>query len=169
VGLFTKSIKTMDDLFLHVLQDVYYAEKQIARALPGLIEKTTSRQLAAALKSLLDAGETAASRLEQAFDLVSEKPKGTSCPAIDGILKEARGIAGDIGDKQVLDAALLAALQAVDHYRIARYGTLVAWARELRRTAVGRLLSANLAANKAADRDLSAVAGRKADRKAAAR
>ena len=134
MGLFTKDIKTMDDLFLHVLQDVYYAEQQIVKALPDMVEKATNRELTAALKSHLTETEKHVSRLEQAFELLNQKPKGTSCPAIDGIIKEANELAGEIDDKSVLDAGIIAAAQAVEHYEITRYGTLIAWAGELGKT-----------------------------------
>lgn len=90
MGLFTKDIKTMDDLFLHVLQDTYYAEEQILKALPNMVQKATNRDLTAAFKSHLEETERHVQRLEQAFELIGESPKGTACPAIDGIIKEAR-------------------------------------------------------------------------------
>jgi ferritin-like metal-binding protein YciE len=107
------------------------------------------------------------SRLEQAFELLGQKPKGTTCPAIDGIIKEANEIAGEVGQKKVLDAALIAAAQAVEHYEITRYGTLVAWAEELDREAVARLLTTTLNEEKAADKKLSGIAGSKVNLKAA--
>jgi ferritin-like metal-binding protein YciE len=131
MGLFTKEIKTMDDLLLHVMQDIYYAEQQILKALPKMIEKATNRDLTAAFKTHLQETEKQVQRLEQAFELIGQSPKGTSCPAIDGIIEEADDIAGEVADKKVLDAALIAAAQAVEHYEITRYGTLIAWAEEL--------------------------------------
>ena len=167
MGLFTKEIKTMDDLFLHVLQDVYYAEKQILKALPDMIEKATNRELTAAFKSHLGETEKQVSRLEQAFELIGEKPEGTSCPAIDGIIDEANEIAGEVDDKAVLDAALLAAAQAVEHYEITRYGTLIAWAEDLGKGAVVKLLTTTLKEEKAADKKLTGIAGNKVNLKAA--
>jgi ferritin-like metal-binding protein YciE len=167
MGLFSKDIQTMDDLFLHVLQDIYYAEKQILKALPDMIEKATNRELTAAFKSHMAETEKHVSRLEQAFELLGQKPKGTTCPAIDGIIKEANEIAGEVGQKKVLDAALIAAAQAVEHYEITRYGTLVAWAEELGREAVARLLTTTLNEEKAADKKLSGIAGSKVNLKAA--
>ena len=131
MGLFTKDIKSMDDLFLHVLQDIYYAENQIIKALPDMIEKATNRELTAAFKAHLGETEKQVARLDQAFQLLGKEPKGTKCPAINGIIDEANEIAGEVEDKNVLDAALLAAAQAVEHYEITRYGTLIAWADEL--------------------------------------
>jgi ferritin-like metal-binding protein YciE len=167
MGLFSKDIQTMDDLFLHVLQDVYYAENQILKALPTMVAKATNRELTAAFKSHLTETEKHVSRLEQAFELLAQKPKGTTCPAIDGIIKEANEIASEIGQKKVLDAALIAAAQAVEHYEITRYGTMVAWAEELGHEAIARLLTTTLNEEKAADQKLSAVAGSKVNLKAA--
>ena len=115
MGLFTKDIKTMDDLFVHQLQDIYYAEKQIVKSLPEMIGKVTSRDLAAGLKEHLEQTKTHVDRLEQVFKMHGTKPEGTDCPAIDGIIEEAEEIAGDVADTEVLDAAIIAAAQAVEH------------------------------------------------------
>jgi ferritin-like metal-binding protein YciE len=167
MGLFSKDIKTMDDLFLHVLQDIYYAEQQLTKALPKMIEKATNRELTAAFRNHLEETEGQIERLEQAFELLGKEPKATSCPSIDGIIKEADEIAGEIADKKVLDAALLAAAQAVEHYEITRYGTLIAWAEELDKAPVGKLLTTTLNQEKAADKKLSAIAEKKVNMKAA--
>jgi ferritin-like metal-binding protein YciE len=167
MGLFTKDIKSMDDLFLHVLQDIYYAENQIIKTLPDMIEKATNRELTAAFKAHLGETEKQVARLDQAFQLLGEEPKGTKCPAINGIIDEANEIAGEVEDKNVLDAALLAAAQAVEHYEITRYGTLIAWADELGNDAVGKLLTTNLNEEKAADKKLTTIAENKVNRKAA--
>ena len=167
MGLFTKDITTMDGLFLHVVQDIYYAEQQIRKALPKMVEKATNRDLTAALKNHLAETEKQVSRLEQVFDLLGQKAKATTCPAIDGIIKEADEIAGEVGDKKVLDAALIAAAQAVEHYEITRYGTLIAWAEELGKDAVAKLLTTTLNEEKAADKKLSSIAEKKVNLKAA--
>ena len=167
MGLFSKDIKTMHDLFLHVLQDVYYAENQILKALPDMIEKATNRELTAAFKSHLGETQKQVSRLDQAFQLLGKEPKGTKCPAINGIIDEANEIAGEVNDKKVLDAALLAAAQAVEHYEITRYGTLIAWAEELGNDAVAKLLTTNLNEEKAADKKLTTIAENKVNLKAA--
>ncbi|TIW22263.1 MAG: ferritin-like domain-containing protein [Mesorhizobium sp.] len=167
MGLFTKDIKTMDDLFLHVLQDIYYAEEQILKALPDMIEKATNRDLTAVLKSHLEETERHVQRLKQAFELIGESPKGTACPAIDGIIKEADEIAGEVAEKKVLDAALITAAQAVEHYEITRYGTLIAWAEQTGKDAVAKLLTTTLAEEKAADKKLTTIAERKVNQKAA--
>lgn len=158
MGFFFKDIKTMDDLFLHGLQDIYYAENQITKALPKMIELATNRDLAAGLRSHLKETEGQIERLKKVFAELGEEPKGSHCPAIDGIIKEANEMSGDIADKSVLDAAIVANCQAVEHYEIARYGTLIAWAEELDNDEVIPLLTANLNEEKAADTKLSAVA-----------
>ncbi|HEX5778042.1 MAG TPA: ferritin-like domain-containing protein [Xanthobacteraceae bacterium] len=161
MGLFTKDIKTMDDLFLHTLQDIYYAENQILKNLPKMIEKVTNRELSGGLKNHLEETKKQVERLEQVFEKLGEKPKATDCPAMDGIIKEADEIAGNVADKEVLDAAIIAAAQAVEHYEITRYGTLIAWAEALGHDEVVRLLTTNLNEEKAADKKLTTVAERK--------
>ena len=167
MGLFTKDIKSMDDLYLHVFQDIYYAENEIKKALPDMIEKATNRDLTAAFKSHLEETEKQIGRLEQAFQLLGQKPKGTKCPAIDGIIDEAKDVAGEIDNKKVLDAALIAAAHAVEHYEITRYGSLIAWSEELGREAIAKLLTTNLNEEKAADKKLTAIGERKVNLKAA--
>ena len=155
MGLFTKDIKSMEDLFLHTLQDVYYAENQIVRSLPKMIEKATARELASGLRNHLAETEHQVSRLEQVFKTFGQSPKGTDCPAMDGLIKEADDVAGEIEDKKVLDAAIIASAQAIEHYEISRYGTLIAWAEELGHDKVIRFLRANLKEEKAADKKLN--------------
>jgi ferritin-like metal-binding protein YciE len=167
VGLFSKDIKTMNDLYLHVLQDIYYAENQILKALPDMIEKATNRDLSAAFRAHLGETEQQVKRLEQAFGLLGQEPKGTNCPAIDGIIEEANDIAAEVEDKKVLDAALIAAAQAVEHYEMTRYGTLIAWSEELGRADVAKLLTTTLNEEKAADKKLTTIGERKVNPKAA--
>lgn len=166
MGLFTKDIKSMDDLFMHVLKDIYYAEGQIVKALPDMIAKATNRELTAALQNHLEETKRQVQRLDQVFELIGESPKGTTCPAIDGIIKEANEITGDIAETKVLDAALITAAQGVEHYEIARYGTLIAWAEEIGNSAVAKLLTTTLNEEKAADKKLTTIAERKVNRKA---
>ena len=167
MGLFSKEIKSMDDLHLHVLQDLYYAENQIKKALPDMVEKATNRELSAAFTAHLGETEKQIARLESAFELLGQEPKGTSCPAIDGIIKEANEVAGECDDKKVLDVALIAAAQAVEHYEITRYGSLIAWSEELGHEAVAKLLSTNLKEEKAADKKLTRIGESKVNLKAA--
>jgi ferritin-like metal-binding protein YciE len=167
MGLFTSDIKTMDDLFVHTLQDIYYAEKQILKSLPDMIGKATNRDLKAGLKDHLAQTENHVARLEQVFKLHGHEPKGADCPAIDGIIEEANDVAGDVADKQVLDAALISAAQAVEHYEMTRYGTLVAWAKLLGRNDCASLLQETLDEEKAADKKLNEIALKDVNRKAA--
>lgn len=168
MGLFTKDIKTMEDLFQHELQDIYYAEHQILKSLPTMIDKATNRDLSTALRNHLEETKKQVDELDQAFKKLSMQPTGTDCPAIDGIIKEANATAGEIDDKQVLDAAIVANAQAVEHYEICRYGTIIAWAEELGHDEVVRLLTTNLNEEKAANTKLNTVALRKGvNRKAA--
>jgi ferritin-like metal-binding protein YciE len=161
VGLFTKDIKTMEDMFLHGLQDIYYAEHQITKSLPKMIEKATNRDLAAGLKSHLEETNTQIERLQKVFQKLGKEPNAADCPAIDGLIKEADATAAEIDDKAVLDAAIVASAQAVEHYEIARYGTLIAWAEELGHDDVVRFLTTNLNEEKAANTKLNTVALRK--------
>lgn len=158
MGVFTRDIHSMDDLFLHGLQDVYYAENQIVKSLPNMIDKATSQGLSQGLKSHLTETEGQVQRLEQIFQSLGKEAKGTDCPAIDGLIKEANEIAGEIDDKDVLDAAIISAAQAVEHYEISRYGTLVAWAKQLGHSDVANALSATLDEEKSADEKLNALA-----------
>jgi ferritin-like metal-binding protein YciE len=167
MGLFTKDIKTMNDLFLHTLQDIYYAEQQIVKSLPDMVEKATDPQLKQGFQTHLRETETHVKRLEQVFQKLDVKAKGVDCPAIDGILKESKEVAGEVDDKKVLDAALIAAAQAVEHYEMTRYGTLIAWAKQLGRQDVISLLQQTLEEEKATDKKLTSVADATVNRKAA--
>jgi len=158
MGLFSKDIKTMDDLFLHTLQDVYYAENQIVKALPKMIDKATNRNLAAGLRNHLRETEGQVVRLEQVFAKLGQTPKGVDCPAIDGLIKEADEVAGEVDDKKVLDAAIIGSAQAVEHYEISRYGTLKCWAGELGYNEAVMLLDATLAEEKKTDAALISLA-----------
>jgi ferritin-like metal-binding protein YciE len=161
MGFFTKDIKSMEDLLLHGLQDIYYAEQQIVKSLPKMIEKATNRDLVTALKGHLEETNKQIDRLQKVFEKLGKEPSGTPCPAIDGIIKEADETAGEIEDKAVLDAALVANAQAVEHYEICRYGTLIAWAEGLGHDEIVRFLTTNLNEEKAANTKLNAVALRK--------
>jgi ferritin-like metal-binding protein YciE len=167
VGLFSKDIGTMNDLFLHTLADIYYAEQQIVKSLPDMVKKATNPQLKQGFETHLRETENHVKRLEQVFQKLDVKAKGVDCPAIDGILKEAKEVAGEVSDKSVLDAALVAAAQAVEHYEMTRYGTLIAWAKQLGRQDVVGLLQQTLEEEKATDKKLTSVAEASVNRKAA--
>jgi ferritin-like metal-binding protein YciE len=167
MGLFSKDIKTFDDLFVHTLRDIYYAEQQILKALPKMIDKATGAGLKQGLQSHLKETEGHVKRLEKVFAMHGAKAKGADCPAIDGIIEEAEEIAGEVGDKEVLDAAIIAAAQAVEHYEMTRYGTLVAWAKQLGRPDCASVLEETLEEEKAADAKLTSLAEGGINRKAA--
>jgi ferritin-like metal-binding protein YciE len=161
MGFFTKDIKTMDDLLIHGLQDIYYAEQQILKALPKMIDKASNRELVTGLKNHLEETNKQVERLQKVFEKLGKQPSGTRCPAIDGIIKEADETAAEIEDKAVLDAAIVANAQAVEHYEMCRYGTLIAWAEELGHDEIVRFLTTNLNEEKAANTKLNTVALRK--------
>ena len=167
MGLFSKDIKNMNDLFVHVLRDIYYAENQIVKSLPEMIENATASELKQGLKSHLAETKEHVKRLEQVFKSIGVEAKGVDCPAIDGIIDEAEDVAGEIADKKVLDAAIIAAAQAVEHYEITRYGTLMACAKQLGRSDVTALLQKNLDEEKATDAKLTQIAEKSVNRKAA--
>jgi ferritin-like metal-binding protein YciE len=158
MGLFTKDIKTMDDLFVHQLQDIYYAEKQLVKALPKMAEKATDRQLKQGFLSHLEETKTHVQRLEQVFQMHGVEVKAVDCPAIDGIVREADEVTGEVADKAVLDAALINAGQAAEHYEITRYGSLIAWAKQLGRNDCASILQKTLDEEKATDRKLTTLA-----------
>jgi ferritin-like metal-binding protein YciE len=167
MGFFSKDIKTMDDLFVHTLRDIYYAEKQILQALPEMIEKSSDPQLRQGFQNHLGETKNHVTRVEQVFKLLDKPAKAVDCPAIDGIIEEANDVAGEVEDKGVLDAALIAAAQAVEHYEITRYGSLIAWARQLGRNNCAALLEQNLNEEKAADQKLTTLAETRVNRRAA--
>jgi ferritin-like metal-binding protein YciE len=167
MGIFTKDIQSMNDLFLHTLRDIYYAEKQIVKALPSMVDKATSPDLKQGFADHLEETRNHVTRLEEVFQLLDETQKTVQCPAIDGILKEANDVAGDIEDKEVLDAALIMAAQAVEHYEITRYGTLIAWAKQLGRDDCADMLEQTLNEEKAADQKLTMIADRSVNSEAA--
>jgi len=167
MGLFSKDIKTMDDLFVHTLEDIYYAEKRIVGALPEMIGKATSPQLRSAFEAHLGETRNQVRRLEQVFQMQGKSPKSVTCPAIDGIIDEANDVASEVADKTVLDAALIAAAQAVEHYEVSRYGSLIAWAKALGRNDCAQLLHQTLEEEKAADEKLTSIAESGVNRRAA--
>ncbi|OYZ92573.1 MAG: hypothetical protein B7X99_15875 [Rhizobiales bacterium 17-65-6] len=167
MGFFSKDIQTMDDLFVHTLRDIYYAEKRILKALPEMIDKASDPQLKTAFQAHLKETEGHVKRVEEVFSMHGAAAKTVTCPAIDGIIKEAEEVAGDIEDKEVLDAALAAAAQAVEHYEMTRYGTLIAWAKRLGRADCASVLQRNLDEEKAADKKLTSIAESKLNIRAA--
>lgn len=167
MGFFSKDIKTLNDLFVHTLQDIYYAEQQIEKSLPKMVEKATDPDLKAGFEEHLEQTREHIVRLEQVFEIHGEAVKGVDCPAIDGILEEAGDVSGDVDDKQVLDAALIASAQAVEHYEMTRYGTLIAWAKELGHEDSARILAETLEEERATDQKLTEMAESGVNRQAA--
>jgi ferritin-like metal-binding protein YciE len=127
-----------------------------------MIEKATNRDLVAGLKGHLEETNKQIERLQKVFEKLGKQPSGTQCPAIDGIIKEADETAGEIEDKAVQDAAIVAKRTAVEHYEMCRYGTLIAWAEELGHDEIVRFLTTNLNEEKAANTKLNTVALRRA-------
>jgi ferritin-like metal-binding protein YciE len=148
----------MNDLFVHQLQDIYYAEQQLVKALPEMAEKATNKQLKQGFLTHLEETRTHVRRLEQVFEMHGASVKAVDCRAIDGIIEEADEVAGEVADKSVLDAALINAAQAAEHYEIARYGSLIAWARQLGRDDCASILQKTLDEEKATDQKLTALA-----------
>jgi ferritin-like metal-binding protein YciE len=167
MGLFTRDIKTMNDLFIHQLQDIYYAEKQLVKALPKLAEKATDKQLKDGFLTHLEETKTHVQRLEEVFRMQGAEVKAVDCPAIDGIIKETDEVAGEVADKSVLDAALINAAQAAEHYEIVRYGSLIAWAKQLGRNDCAAILQKTLDEEKITDKKLTSLAEGKVNMRAA--
>jgi ferritin-like metal-binding protein YciE len=159
--------KTLDDLFLDTLKDIYYAEKQIIKTLPKMAKAATSPELKAGFEQHLEETEGHVERLEQVFELIGKPARGKTCDAILGIIEEGKTIMDEFKGTQALDAGLVSAAQAVEHYEIARYGTLKTWAGQLGLKEAVTLLDATLKEEEATDKKLTQVAMADANRKAA--
>lgn len=159
--------KTLHDLFSETLKDVYYAEKQILRALPKMAKNAQSEELKNAFLKHQEQTEGQVERLEQVFELLGKAARGKHCPAIVGIIDEGKEIMDEFGGSEALDAGLVASAQAVEHYEIARYGTLKTWAGQLGMTEAVTLLDATLKEEKETDALLTRLAGAETNRKAA--
>jgi ferritin-like metal-binding protein YciE len=151
-------MKNLEDLFNGLLQDVYYAEKQLLKTLPKMAKKASSEELAQAFTEHRDQTEGQIERLEQAFEMMGKKPRGKKCDAILGIIEEGKEVMEEAEDEEVLDAGLIGAAQAAEHYEIARYGTLCAWAKQLGKPQVARLLHQTLEEEKQTDELLTKIA-----------
>jgi ferritin-like metal-binding protein YciE len=159
--------KTLDDLFLEVLKDTYNAEKQILKALPRMAKAAESDQLRKAFETHRDETEGQVERLEQVFEMIGKPARGKACPAIEGIIEEGKEVMSDFAETDALDAGLIAAAQAVEHYEIARYGTLRTWAEQLGIGGAARLLEQTLREEKKTDELLTKLAEAAANEKAA--
>ena len=153
-----KEPKKLEELFHDTLKDIYFAEKKILSALPKIAKAAQNEDLKAAFQKHERETEEQVSRLEQVFDLLAKKPQGKSCAAILGILEERQEIMKEYKGSPALDAGLLAAAQAVEHYEISRYGTLIAWAEELGLDDAVTLLQDTLKEEKATDEALTEIA-----------
>jgi ferritin-like metal-binding protein YciE len=161
-------MKTLQDLFMHQLKDIYYAEQQILKALPEMVKSAKSEKLRKAFETHLEETKGQVERLDKVFSLCGAKAEGQTCPAIQGIIKEHKEIAQEVSDPEAMDAALAADAQAVEHYEISRYGTLIAWAKQLGLPGdVARLLGETLKQEYHADEVLSEVAEQQLNKKAA--
>ena len=149
---------TLHDAFLDEIKDSYDAEKQLTKALPKLAKAASTPKLRAAFESHLKETEGHIKRLEQVFASLGEKPKGKHCDGIEGIIEEGKSVMEEDFDETTMDACLIAAGQRAEHYEMAAYGTLVAWATAMGHTEAARLLQKNLDEEKAADEKLSALA-----------
>ncbi len=168
MGWWSRDVHSMSDLFVHALRDIYYAENQILKALPGMVEKATDPQLKQGFEKHLRETEGQVKRLEEVFRLHNAEIQGIDCPAIDGILEEADATIGDADNEAVMDAALIFSAQAVEHYEITRYGSLISWAKLLGHPECASLLEQNLKEEVAADQALGAVAESGVNQRAAA-
>ena len=150
--------KDLQALFLHQLKDIYFAETTIVKALPKLAQAAQSEELRGAFAVHLKETEGQVRRLEQVFKLLGEKPQGVECKAIQGIIAEGDELAEEFKGGEALDAGLIAAAQAVEHYEITRYGTLLAWAKQLGMDDAAQLLEETLVEEENTDVILSVLA-----------
>src|SRR4026207_492931 len=149
---------TLHDAFIEELRDTYDAEKQLIKALPKLAKAAASTDLRAAFETHLEETRGHVERLEQVFESLDEKPRGKHCEGIAGIIEEGKSIMEEDFDDATMDACLIAAGQRAEHYEMAAYGTVIAWAEAMGHTEVAELLQQTLDEEKAADKKLSALA-----------
>jgi ferritin-like metal-binding protein YciE len=149
---------SLPELFLDELRDLYDAEKQLVKALPKMAKKASSEDLRAAIESHLEETRTHVDRLEQAFEMLEEKARGKHCAGIAGIIEEANELLGEDVEPVVLDAGIIAGGQRAEHYEMAAYGSVMAWAKALGHEEVATLLSETLNEEKAADAKLTELA-----------
>ncbi|HEV7327128.1 MAG TPA: ferritin-like domain-containing protein [Bosea sp. (in: a-proteobacteria)] len=151
--------KPLDDLFHDMLKDVYYAEKQILKTLPKMAKAARSAELKKAFETHREETEGHVERLAEVFELIGKAPRGKTCDAILGIIEEGKAVIEDYGDSPAIDAGLVASAQAVEHYEMARYGTLKAWAQQLGHKEAVKLLDATLAEETKTDKALTQLGG----------
>ena len=162
-----KQKKTLDDLFLETMKDIYHAEKQLLRALPKMAKAAESEELRRAFQTHRDETEKQVERLERVFEMIDKPARGKACAAMQGLVEEGKEVMEDFKGSDALDAGLLAAAQAAEHYEISRYGTLRTWAQQLGHHDAAKLLEETLAEEKKTDELLTKIAESAANRKAA--
>jgi ferritin-like metal-binding protein YciE len=160
-------MKKLEDLFIHMLKDVYHAEKQAIRAYPRMVKKIESEELKKAFETHREETLGQIERLEQVFEIMNKRARGEPCEAIQGLIEEAKEVMEEAEEPAVLDAGIIAAAQAIEHYEIARYGTLVSWARQLGHEDAAKLLQETLAEEKKTDELLTRLAEAQVNTKAA--
>ena len=160
--------KNLNTLFHDTLKDIYYAERKILKSLPKMARAAQAPELKAAFEKHKDQTEGQIERLQQVFEIIGKPARGKTCDAIEGILAEGDEIIEEYKGTPALDAGLLAAAQAVEHYEITRYGTLIAWAKQLGRDDCAAVLAESLAEEKATDKELTRLAEQKINLKSAA-
>ncbi|WEZ82116.1 ferritin-like domain-containing protein [Rhizobium sp. 32-5/1] len=158
--------KTLNDLFLDTVKDIYFAERQILKALPKMARAAQSPELKAAFEKHKDETETHIERLQQVFDLLGKAARGKTCEAIQGIIAEGEEIMEEFKGSPALDAGLISSAQAVEHYEITRYGTLKSWALQLGMKEAAQLFEQTLSEESATDEALSSLAEASANVKA---
>ncbi len=161
------AVKNLSDLLAHMIKDIYYAEKQILKELPKMAKKADSEELRRALETHVEETRQQVENLETAMDELGMAKRGEKCEAIEGILKEAKSIMDETEDADALDAGMIASAQAVEHYEITRYGTIIAWAKHLGHKKVADLMQKNLDQEYAADKKLTGLAESTLNREAA--
>lgn len=158
--------KTMDDLFLHFLQDIYYAERQIMKALPKMAKAAQADELKQAFMHHREQTQGQIERLQRVFETIGKRARGVTCEALNGLVEESDELMEQFEPGPALDAGLLAGAQAVEHYEIARYGALIAWAKALGHTEAAQLLQETLDEEKQTDQLLNKLANDSLNQKA---
>jgi ferritin-like metal-binding protein YciE len=161
------SASTLQELFLTHLQDIYHGEKQILRALPKMAKSATTPELKQAFEKHYDQTEGQVERLQRVFELMNKSARGKTCEAVEGLIEEGKEVMSEAEPGEVMDAGLIAAGQAVEHYEIARYGTLRTWAQQLNMPEAAKLLDETLQEEKQTDELLNKIAMKSVNRKAA--
>ncbi len=160
-------MKDLEGLFKHFVKDIYYAERQILKTLPKMARKASSQELREAFEHHHEETEAQIENLRKVFDILGLKARGVTCEAIDGILEEGKEIMEEAEEGDTLDAGMIAAAQAVEHYEMTRYGTMVSWATTLGLNDAAELLQKNLDQERAADQTLTKIAEGSLNRQAA--